>query len=125
MEERYVDQFLSRPVETVTPDTPLAEAAATLIEHDIGAVVVVNDMGQFVGLLTATDFVALAREEAPAAEATVAEWMRTDVITTTRQTPISDVADTMIEHLIHHVPVVDGDEVVGIITTLDLTASLR
>jgi CBS domain-containing protein len=30
----------------------------------------------------------------------------------------------MIDHLIHHVPVVDDGEVVGMITTLDLTASL-
>ncbi|RLM53915.1 CBS domain-containing protein [Halobellus sp. Atlit-31R] len=124
MDELYVDQLLSRPVETVAPNTPIPEAAATLIEHDVGAVVVVDDADRTVGLLTATDVVALVRDGTAAAGVTVADRMRTDVITTTRDALVADVADTMVDNLIHHVPVVDGDDVVGMITTFDLTAYL-
>ena len=124
MVELYVDQIMSRPVETVTPDIAIGEAAAEMISNDVGAVVVVDEAGGIEGLLTATDFVRLAREGMASPEATVGEVMRTDVITTTRSAPVSDVTDAMLEHLIHHVPVVDGEEVVGMVTTMDLAAYL-
>lgn len=124
MEELYADQLMSRPVETVTPSTPIQDAAEDLITHDVGSVVVVDEANQIEGLLTATDYVLIVRDELASADATVAEFMQTDVITTTRSAPVRDVADAMLDHLIHHVPVVDGEEVVGMITTLDLTAYL-
>jgi len=124
MVELYVDQLMSRPVETVTPSTPIQEAAAELLEHDVGAVVVVDDSDRLEGLLTATDFVQIVRDGLASSDATVAEFMRTDVVTTRRSAPASDVVDAMLEHLIHHVPVVDGEAVVGMITTLDLAAYL-
>lgn len=120
----YVDQIMSRPAETVSPDTPIRDAADELISHDVGAVVVVDDGNRIEGLLTATDFVALVREGMASPDTTVAERMRTEVITTTRSAPVSDVVDSMLEHLIHHVPVVDGEEVVGMVTTFDLAAYL-
>jgi CBS domain-containing protein len=122
--ELYVDQLMSRPVETVSPSTRVTEAAAELIEHDVGAVVVVDGADRLEGILTATDLVVLVRDEAVSPDAPVSEFMRTDVVTTTRDTPAGDVAATMLEHLIHHVPVVDGEEVVGMLTTMDFTAYL-
>lgn len=124
MEDVYVDQVMSRPVETVGPDTSLTEAADELIRHDVGAVVVVDEAARLRGLLTTTDFVLLFREGPPSTDATVGEHMRSDVVTTTRSAPLSDVAETILDHRIHHVPVVDGDTVVGMVTSLDLAASL-
>ncbi|WP_255152466.1 CBS domain-containing protein [Halorarius halobius] len=122
MADLYVDQVMSRPAETVAPDTPVGDAAAAMIEHDVGALVVVDD--GLAGLLTATDFVLQARDGSASPDATVGEWMRTDVVTAERRDPVHEVADVMLDRLIHHVPVVDGDEVVGMVTTLDLTAVL-
>lgn len=124
MVELYVDQIMSRPVETVTPNTSIRDAADKLIRHNVGAVVVVDDGNQIEGLLTSTDFVLLVLEGKASSAATVAECMRTDVVTTKRSAPVSDVVDSMLEHLIHHVPVVDGGEVIGMVTTMDLAASL-
>jgi CBS domain-containing protein len=123
MEDIFVGRLMSAPVETVRPNTPLDEAAAQLLEHNIGSVVVVDEDGHLKGILTATDFVRLAANDAVASEATVAEYMSTDVVTTTANHPITSVADTMIDNRFHHVPVVDEEEgVIGIITTTDLTA---
>jgi CBS domain-containing protein len=123
MVELYVDQVMSRPVATTSATAPIHDAAEEMIRNDVGAIVVVDD-GRFEGLLTATDFVLLARKRTAPTETTVAELMRTDVVTTERHKPVRDVVDSMLEHLIHHVPVVDGEEVVGMVTTLDLTAHL-
>jgi CBS domain-containing protein len=124
MVERYVDQIMSRPVETVTPTTPLRDVAAEMIKHDVGAVVVSDDANQFEGLLTSTDIVLLVRNEEAAPAMPVSEVMQTDVVTTERSAPARDVVDSMAEHRIHHVPVVDGTEVVGMVTTFDLAVSL-
>jgi CBS domain-containing protein len=121
MAERYVDQLMSRPVETVPPDATVGEAAEELITNDVGAVVVSSDGSRLEGLLTATDFVQCVRDGSWSSETVVADVMQTDVLTTTPGTPVGEVAAVMIDHLIHHVPVVDGREVVGIITTLDVT----
>lgn len=123
MHEIYVDQLMSRPIETVSVSTPVTEAATTLIREDVGAVIV-DDEDRLVGILTATDFVQMVRDEAVSSGTTVAEYMHSDVVTTTRNAPIGDVAAKMLEHGIHHVPVVDDEEVVGIVTTMDLTAHL-
>ena len=123
MEDIFVGRLMSAPVETVRPHASLSEAAAQLLEHNIGSVVVVDEAGHLEGILTATDFVRLAGNDAVASEVTVAEYMSTDVITATANDPITSVADTMIDNRFHHVPVVDEAEgVVGIITTTDLTA---
>jgi CBS domain-containing protein len=123
MEDIFVGRLMSAPVETVGPETRLDRAATQLLEHDIGSVVVVDDAGGLEGILTATDFVRLAADDAVASGARVSEYMSTDVVTATVNTPITEVADTMIGNRFHHVPVVDETEgVVGIITTTDLTA---
>ena len=123
MGEPAVDELMSQPVESVRSDTPIATAAETLISNDVGAVVVTDDEG-LEGLLTATDFVLLARDGNVPADARVSEFMRTEVITTKRSTPVEEAAELMLDHLIHHLPVVDDEEVVGMITTLDITAHL-
>ncbi len=123
MAEPYVDQVMSRPAETVSADASLREAAGLLIEQDIGAVVVVDRANRLEGLLTATDFVHAVRE-GTAPDARVGDVMRTDLVTATRGTPLAEVAATMVERLIHHVPVMEGEEVIGMVTTLDLTAHL-
>ena len=114
---------MSSPVETVSPDTPAHVAAETMLDEDIGSVIVVDDEGHLEGILTATDFVHVAAEQRWAADATVGTYMTTNVRTTTANETIRDVSDAMIENGFHHMPVVDDDEgVVGIISTTDITA---
>jgi len=48
--------------------------------------------------------------------------MTTGVVTASVQDSIRDVADAMVEHGFHHMPVLDDDTVIGIITTKDLTS---
>lgn len=120
MAELYVDDVMSRPPETVRPDTLLREAAATLIEQGVGSVVVVDEADRIEGLLTATDFVRVVRDGGASHDATVGEFMRTGVVTTKRGRPVSEVVDAMLDQLVHHVPVVENGEVVGMVTTFDL-----
>ena len=125
MEDVFVGRLMSSPVTTVTADTPIQRAARVMIDRDIGSTVVVDDDNRLEGILTSTDFVRIAAQGHTTSKAPVSEVMTTDVVTTDANESIRSVADTMIEHGFHHVPVVDETEgVIGMITTTDLTAYL-
>ena len=58
-----VKEVMKSQVQTVTPDTPLAEAAAHMLRDKVGCLVVL-DGGAIAGILTESDFVKLATQEA-------------------------------------------------------------
>lgn len=123
MDDIFVGQLMSDGVQTVTPDTFVEDAAQLMLDNEIGSVVVVNDDGHLEGILTNTDFVTIVAKSKPKARTTVERYMTTDVRTASAQDSIRDVADAMLEHGFHHMPVVDGEaNVIGIITTKDLTS---
>lgn len=123
MKDVFVGRLMSTPVRTVTRATSVDDAARTMLEHDISSVVVVDEENRLEGILTTTDFVRITANERSTDDVAVSTYMSTDVTTTTVNASIRTVADSMIEHGFHHVPVVDDTEgVVGILTTTDLTA---
>ena len=125
MDDIYVGRIMSSTLRTVAPDTLVEDAARVMLENGIGSVVVTDEDGRLEGILTNTDFVNIVAESHPKAETTVRRYMTTDVVTTTAQEPIRSVADAMVEHGFHHMPVVDeSDAVIGMVTTADLTAYL-
>ena len=124
MEDIFVGSLMSSPVHTVGVDTSLRDAGRMMLDHGIGSVIVVDNDDQLEGILTATDFIRIIAEGDPNPNATVGISMSTDITTTTANESIQSVADLMIEYGFHHVPVVDEGQVIGVITTTDLTAYL-
>jgi len=123
MDDIFVARLMSSGVKTVRPDTLVEDAAQLMQTHEIGSLVVTDDDNRLVGILTTTDFVDIVAKSKPKADTTVERYMSTDVVTTTAQASIRDVADTIMEHGFHHVPVVDDEEgVIGMISTTDLAA---
>ncbi|WP_144927153.1 CBS domain-containing protein [Halorubrum salsamenti] len=121
IDDVFVARLMTSELHTVTPDTLVEDAAAVLLDNDISSALVVDD-GALVGILTTTDFVDIVAKSQPKAETTVERYMSPDPITAGAQDSVSAVAATMVEHGFHHVPVVDGDEPIGIITTSDFAA---
>jgi CBS domain-containing protein len=123
MDDIFVARLMSTDLETVTPDTLVEDAAEIMLDEGIGSVVAVDDDNHLEGILTSTDFVRIVAERKPKDRTPVSEYMTRDVVTASAQDPVQDVADTMIEHGFHHMPVVEDDgSVIGIITTTDLAA---
>ena len=125
MDDIFVGRLMYSPVATIRPDTPIYEGAQTMVEQDIGSLIIVNERNRPEGILTTTDLVQLVANQ-EAIEGTVVEaYMNTINIATTANKPIEEAADTMMNHGIHHLPVVDDSRsVIGILTTTDLTAYL-
>jgi CBS domain-containing protein len=125
MEDIFVARLMSPGTVSVTPDTYVEEAATTLLEKEIGSLVVVDGNNHIEGILTSTDFVRIVRDSKPKAKTTVERYMTDQVVTVEAQDSIRDAADKMITYNIHHLPVVDDEEgVIGMLSTTDLTAYL-
>jgi len=124
MDDIFVGQLMSDDLYTATKDTLVEDAAETMLSNGVSSLVVVDDDGHLEGILTTTDFVDIVAKSKPKAETTVERYMTTDVRTAAVGDSIQGVADAMMEHGFHHMPVVDSDDgtVVGLISTADLTA---
>lgn len=123
MDDIFVARLMTPKPYTVRPDTLVEDAANAMLDRGIGSVLVVDDGGQLEGILTNTDFVQIVAECQPKDQTSVSTYMTADVVTAGAQDPIADVANAMLEHGFHHVPIVDDDEgVIGIITTTDLAS---
>jgi CBS domain-containing protein len=123
MDDIFAARLMTTDLQTVDRDTLVEDAANQMQDTGVGSLVVVDDEGHLVGILTTTDFVDIVAKSKPKAETTVERYMTTDVVTTHAQASIREVADVMLEHGFHHLPVVDDDEgVIGMISTTDLAA---
>ncbi len=110
---------MTRDVLTVAPEDTLGEAAAKMTERGVGAAVV-SDFGRMIGILSERDIMRAVADRIHSSEARVREWMTADPITATEDTSIEEAGRTMLEHGFRHLPVVDGDRAVGIVSIRDL-----
>ena len=108
-------------VVTANPDESVASIAATLSERRIGAMPVSSPGGALVGIVSERDVVAaLAEHGRDALERPVGEIMTRRVITCTRADHIDDLMARMTEGRMRHLPVLEGDELVGIVSIGDV-----
>jgi predicted transcriptional regulator len=131
---------------TVTANSTMAEAADVLCMHKITGAPVINELGKCVGVLSGTDFIHSKAEDAYADRFSpclhrsevdrsyaigevrndlVRKHMHPAVKTIGVETPLLEAARNMCREHIHRLIVVDEDaKPVGILTTLDLVATL-
>lgn len=118
-----VSRLMTSGVLTVATDTTVREAAETLLEERVGSLVVVDEETGPVGMFTNTDLAEFVSGGDAGDEATVSEYMSARVITVGVEESIRDAAARMISNGIHHLPVTDDEgDVVGMLSTMDLTA---
>lgn len=112
-------------VVTIRPDQTIREAIALLAEHNIGALVAVDDDHQPVGILSERDITrALANSENVFAKL-VDELMTRDVITGMPQDDLKSVTNTMTEKRFRHLPIMDKGVLCGIISIGDVVKAQR
>jgi CBS domain-containing protein len=113
-----VSSHMSRDLLTVSPGVPLTEVAKRMTSRDVGAVMVVEDE-RLVGILTERDVLrAVATGEVEGTK--VGAWMTHDPDTVGPDERPGHAAAIMIHGGYRHLPVLDGDTPVGIISIRDL-----
>jgi CBS domain-containing protein len=98
----------------------IADAAAVLSKHKIGALLV-EDEGKMVGILSERDIVrGMAPHGANLQDVAVSELMTSEVIFCSPDDTVNEAMAMMSDRKIRHLPVFDGDELVGFISISDL-----
>jgi CBS domain-containing protein len=113
-----VHRHMSRDLLTVEARAPIVAVAQRMADRNVGAVLVLED-GRLAGIMTERDLMrALARGLRD--DAVVGEYMTADPDTIAPDDTIEHAAVLMIHGGYRHLPVVDGDDVVGVLSIRDL-----
>ena len=135
-----VGDVMTRDVVSVTPDTPLKDVAAAIVERGISGLPVCDADGAVVGVLSEADLLvkqggspersgglfawlvetASAPDLAKLRAHTAGEAMTSPAVTVETASPVSEAARTMVSLGVNRLPVVEDGRLVGIVTRADL-----
>ena len=120
---------MSRPIITIPPDMPVVDALNLMKREHIRRTPVVKE-GKMVGIVSDKDLLNASPSPVTSlsvweinyllSKITVKDVMTSQVITVTEDTPIEEAARIMADNKIGGLPVMHGEQVVGIITETDL-----
>jgi CBS domain-containing protein len=110
---------------TIRPDQTIRQALALLAEHNIGALVVVDDVGAPIGILSERDIVREAARNEKVFSRVVSSLMTTNLIVGAPGDDLVSVGTTMTDRHIRHLPIVDHSRLVGIVSIGDIVKAHR
>ena len=112
-------------VVTITETRSVLAAAQALVDHNIGGVLVTE--GKLLkGILTERDILRLtARSPGELDSILVGTVMTRELITAKPEDELTEVMDVMTQNKIRHLPILEGDRLIGIISIGDLVNACR
>ncbi|MCC6017995.1 MAG: CBS domain-containing protein [archaeon YNP-LCB-003-016] len=120
VEDLTVDMVMSRKPVTAYASSTIADVAKIMRDRDVGSVVILDDEGKPVGIVTERDLVVKVLASGLSADTRVSEVMSKPLITIKPSTRIVDAARIMVKRNVRRLIVVEGDSMVGIITEKDI-----
>ena len=113
-----------RHVISVAPDTSVLDAIKLMADKAIGSLVVVQN-GELLGIMSERDYARKVIIKGRSSESTsVSEIMTSDVITTSSSQTVNECMNLMTEKKIRHLPVVEDNQVIGMISIGDLVEAI-
>ncbi|MBE9038640.1 CBS domain-containing protein [aff. Roholtiella sp. LEGE 12411] len=115
--------LMSSPVRTILPETTIAEAQRILLRYGNSGLSVVDAQGQLVGIISRRDIdIALHHGFS---HAPVKGYMTTNLKTITPDTTLPQIEALMVTYDIGRLPVLDNEQLVGIVTRTDVLRQLH
>ena len=110
----------SSNVITVGPDQSLREVVDLLAEHNIGVLIVVDEPGRPIGIISERDIIREAARTKAALDQTVSRVMTEDLITASPEDDLETVLQTMTTRRFRHLPIMDQDRLIGVVSIGDV-----
>jgi CBS domain-containing protein len=124
MQVKFILREKGREVVTIASDATISEAARLLARRRIGAVVVRDRDGTIAGILSERDIVrAVADDSVAALGQTVGAHMTRAISTCSESDTVENIMEQMTRGRFRHVPVVNNDQLCGIISIGDVVKS--
>ncbi|PKM95546.1 MAG: CBS domain-containing protein [Firmicutes bacterium HGW-Firmicutes-1] len=118
-------EIMTTEVVSVDKKTSIRDAAMKMAESDVGSVVV-NDNKSLVGIITDRDIaIRGVAENSDLNNVTCGDVMSKNVVTATSNTDMEKVIDLMSEHQIKRIPIVDNNNVVGMVSLRDISQTIE
>ena len=114
-----VGEIMTSDVLTVEPSDTIGETAQKMVERGVSSAVV-SDYGNLVGIVTERDLTRAVAGRVHSSEARVREWMTSEPVTLTRDASPEEAARVMLDNGFRHIPIVDGESIVGIVSIRDV-----
>lgn len=120
----FLEQILKEKgaeVYAVAESATLRECAELLETRRVGAMVILNEAGGLIGVISERDIVRnIARIGASALQCTVGEVMTRKVVTAKPRDTVESAMSRMTDRRIRHLPVVEGGRMIGVVSIGDL-----
>jgi CBS domain-containing protein len=113
----FAKDIMTRDVITVSPTDTIKNLAMTLIKNQISGAPVADSDGKIIGVVSEADIVAKKGKD-------VRTIMSTNIISVSEETAVEEIAKLMTTHRIKRLPVMRGDDVVGIVSRADIVSAI-
>jgi CBS domain-containing protein len=110
---------------TIRPEQQVRDAVALLTQYGIGALVVIGNSHRPLGIISERDIIRHAAKDEDVFSQFVSSIMTRNVITGIPQDDIASIAHTMTENRFRHLPIMEDDQLVGIISIGDILKAER
>src|SRR5881396_1699486 len=115
-----IGEVMSIQLITVEPSATVAEAATVMGERHVGSALVMEG-GKLVGIFTERDIVRALSQDFDAPGHAISHWMTKDPMTIAPSASVEDALQAMFAGGFRHLPVAQGDEILGVVSMRDLS----
>jgi CBS domain-containing protein len=115
-----IQEIMTQSVVTAPPESAVQEVAALMRDRNVGSVVLVDDSGRPVGMVTDRDLTIDALADAADPDTPASECATMPVVTGESDMDLDEAAGLMVSHRIRRLPVMEGNTLVGIVTLDDI-----
>jgi len=115
----HANDVMTRAVAIATPKTPVSQVATMMRDLNIGDVLVV-EQGKLRGIVTDRDLTINVLTNGADTKAPIEKYMTTDVVTGSPDWSLEQVADVMGKYQVRRLPIVQDDNVIGIVSLGDV-----
>ncbi len=115
-----VREAMSRVILTAAASTTIAEAASLMAQRRVGSALVL-DGRRLAGIFTERDIVKALSQDGSATSQAITHWMTRNPQTISPDATLEEAQRRMLDGNFRHLPVMDGDELVGMLSLRDIS----